>query len=1210
MFDKMIKIEEGFQTSVNIAFDLTDDKKIREFIPTLSSIDIIEDILLSVNPSSTQRARILVGAYGRGKSHIILVLLSLLYKKDATLFANLLEKVKAYNEKLYDYIKEYLNSSRKLLPVVIGGSSASLTQSFMSALQKTLERENLQDVMPETHFAAAVNTIQVWKDKYADTYNSFVNSLNEPVSDFLLKLKSYDVVAYEKFVDLYPKLTAGSAFNPFVGFDVVEIYEKVNDKLVQRGYDGLFIVYDEFSKYLESSISNASISDIKLLQDFAEKCNRSAYKQMHLLLICHKDISNYIDSNLPKEKVDGWRGVSGRFKHVDLQNNFSQIYEIIEAVIKKEPNAWEKYVKANKETFKDLINRMLPLGIFSSNNFEEVASIILGCYPLHPISVFILPRISEKIAQNERTLFTFLSADEKNSLSAFLKQSPNDSVSFLSADVMYDYFEPLLRKEVYTSDTHKIYKLAATVLQKVEQNSLESRIIKLLALIYIISQFEKMPPTVNVVVEAFKDCVRDPKEIHVALNNLLQRDCIVYLKRSNNYLKLKESSGVDVPKEIEKQSDLLKATVSAVDILNDSCYDNYIYPTRYNDEHDITRYFDFSFIAAEKILSRTFDIGQTFKNGNADGVILAIVPKSPEELEKARKYIVDGAIKDDRALLVLPTSFVSIEEIAYEFAAVKKLKELAHDDDILSDEYSVYIEDLEEVVNNFINLFLRPETHKAEYYLAGDRKQLNRKAQLSALLSDICEKAFPYTPIINNESINKNYLPSVAVNSRGKILNGILAIPLEKNLGLAGTGQDVSIMRSVLIRTGILTNSDDNPTFNTQTDDNNINRVLQVIREFFQEAASSDALSFEQLYERLTDSKYGIGLKKGVIPIFLAVIVRELRESLTILLGEKELKITGDLLADINEAPNKYYVKIDEWNSEKEDYIKGLVEIFSDYISDKSYSFNNLSAIVTAMGRWYLSLSKYAKEQSEIYCGNTDRPFRPISKSKKQFINAIKQVEINPREFLFNTLFKIYGLSDFTLDILDNIKGTKSDYDSALVNLIDVLIVDIKDIFGEKSANVSLSSTLKNWCDKLNPEIFHYLFQNNENRILELFAHATNDERQMVQRIAKAITSLRIEDWSSKTITLFLRLLNDFKDTVEGYNKKITENNQAAANNYKISFVSATGDEVVKSFEKIDYSRKAVLLKNEIETAIDEMGQAISEQEKRQVLIEILEKLC
>ena len=127
---------------------------------------------------------------------------------------------------------------------------------------------------------------------------------------------------------------------------------------------------------------------------------------------------------------------------------------------------------------------------------------------------------------------------------------------------------------------------------------------------------------------------------------------------------------------------------------------------------------------------------------------------------------------------------------------------------------------------------------------------------------------------------------------------------------------------------------------------------------------------------------------------------------------------------------------------------------------------------------------------------------------------------------------------------------------------------------------------------------------------LYLRRHATNDERQMVQRIAKAITSLRIEDWSSKTITLFLRLLNDFKDTVEGYNKKITENNQAAANNYKISFVSATGDEVVKSFEKIDYSRKAVLLKNEIETAIDEMAQAISEQEKRQVLIEILEKLC
>ena len=67
------------------------------------------------------------------------------------------------------------------------------------------------------------------------------------------------------------------------------------------------------------------MSDTKMLQDFAEKCNRSGSSQLHLMLISHKEIANYID-NLPKQKVDGWRGVSERFAHIHLNNNFSQTY--------------------------------------------------------------------------------------------------------------------------------------------------------------------------------------------------------------------------------------------------------------------------------------------------------------------------------------------------------------------------------------------------------------------------------------------------------------------------------------------------------------------------------------------------------------------------------------------------------------------------------------------------------------------------------------------------------------------------------------------------------------------------------------------------------------------------------------------------------------------------------------------------------------------
>ena len=43
--DKIITPIEGFQYSVNIAYDIYDDKKIRSYIPSNSSLQIIEDIL-------------------------------------------------------------------------------------------------------------------------------------------------------------------------------------------------------------------------------------------------------------------------------------------------------------------------------------------------------------------------------------------------------------------------------------------------------------------------------------------------------------------------------------------------------------------------------------------------------------------------------------------------------------------------------------------------------------------------------------------------------------------------------------------------------------------------------------------------------------------------------------------------------------------------------------------------------------------------------------------------------------------------------------------------------------------------------------------------------------------------------------------------------------------------------------------------------------
>ncbi|MPN54252.1 hypothetical protein SDC9_201922 [bioreactor metagenome] len=122
-------------------------------------------------------------------------------------------------------------------------------------------------------------------------------------------------------------------------------------------------------------------------------------------------------------------------------------------------------------------------------------------------------------------------------------------------------------------------------------------------------------------------------------------------------------------------------------------------------------------------------------------------------------------------------------------------------------------------------------------------------------------------------------------------------------------------------------------------------------------------------------------------------------------------------------------------------------------------------------------------------------------------------------------------------------------------------------------------------------------------------ANITNDENSFIQRLAKAVTSLRIDDWNSDTVDVFLRDMQKFKKTIEDFNNQ-KDTSAAGSTSYEIIFTGANGEKIPKRFDKTEYSNRAKLLLNEMSSHLDEYGQSITEQEKRQVLIELLEKLC
>lgn len=1200
MEEKKIKTVKDFQTSINIAFDLYDDRKIKNFIPTYSAIKLIEEILLSTNIDSTQRAKMLVGAYGRGKSHIVLVALSLLFKKDKKIFEKILLKIKEYNVHMFDFINNYLESEKKILPIIISGNSSTLSQSFLLGLQQTLKGEELEDFMPDTSYISAIKVIKNWEEKYPETYERLKSRLNISIQEFILKLQEYDVQSYRFFEKIYPELTSGSSFNPFANGDIVELYEEVAKKLRLKGYSGIYVVYDEFSKYLEGSIENTEINEIKLLQDFAEKCNRSGSLQMHLLLISHKDLSNYLSKNLSKEKIDAWRGVSGRFLEIDIQDNYEQMYEIIIQVIKKNREYWQNFQDKYEKNFEILENSILGREELANT---EIKNLIRGCYPLHPLSVFILPRLSERVAQNERTLFTFLSANQRYTLNDYLEKNDEDQFKTLTPDYIFDYFDSLLKKENYNSNIYKNYKLLKTVLLKVEENSLESKILKTIALIYFIEQFEKLAPTQDTIMEIFQG-EYTPEEIMETLKNLQEKECIVYLKLSNNYLKIKESSGVDIESEIIKYREKYLSKVQPIELLNNLSFDNYLYPTRYNDENEIVRYFDFIFIRSSDIYSNRY---LNMKDKNSDGVIFGVIPASQEDIENLNKAL-NELEQNKQMVFIVPKRYKNISIQLYRYKCVEELKKLAEEDLVLKEEYELILNDLQEVILNYIDSFIRPEMGKANYFYLGEKKKINRKAHLSNLLSKICEGIFYNTPIINNETINKNSLSKQTINSRDKIISKLLENNLEENLGLKGTGQDVSIMRALLLNNGILVKNLYNYLeINLNINDGKLRNILEIIDNFLSQEALSQWKNFDILYEKLTSPKWAIGLKRGVIPIYLALMIHKYKKFLIIKSEIGEEKIDVDILNKINENPKAYSVYMERWNDNKGEYLEKLAEIFEDNNLKEKNELNYFKYQVMSMKHWYLSLPKYTKDIVSEYLGNGK--YKDIDNDKREFLSSLKREIENPREYIFEDIFKIFVYKSLDLSILNKLQECKNFYENLLDNLKLKLIEDIRSIFNGNK-DISLISLLKDWEEGLKAKTREHIFNKNENRVLELIREVGHNEKNFVERLARMVSSLRIEDWSNNSIERFLVELKELKITIEEFDKNLATEDENSNNSYKISFVSEEGREQIKSFEKVECSRRAFLLYNDLLSSIDEMGESITQQEIRQILMDILKKYC
>ena len=131
-YNEYIQVDENFQYSVNLQFDLNNINKIKNYIPTKDGCEVLKTYINSII-NGKNRATTLIGPYGKGKSHLLLVLLMLISDydvKDEKEIHELINKIQKVDNELSDMITSMRNKKTKLLPVIINSNYNDLNQAF------------------------------------------------------------------------------------------------------------------------------------------------------------------------------------------------------------------------------------------------------------------------------------------------------------------------------------------------------------------------------------------------------------------------------------------------------------------------------------------------------------------------------------------------------------------------------------------------------------------------------------------------------------------------------------------------------------------------------------------------------------------------------------------------------------------------------------------------------------------------------------------------------------------------------------------------------------------------------------------------------------------------------------------------------------------------------------------------------------------------
>lgn len=964
----IFRVKGRFQRSIHLERDFYTENALDGYILTVTAREMLSRVASTLEDEITSKAWSLTGPYGSGKSAFALFAAKLLGNPDASTTEQALGLLKHGDSLLYE---RFISTNGKghspsgFCPVLISGERASLPIALLQGLEQGLKNFGI----------------------------SSSNSLQRKIRK-LLKTEANGA----------PRAS-----------DITALFESATHTIKKNGGRGLLVVIDELGKFLEYAAQHPTNGDVFVLQTLAEFATRSQQTPLLLLTILHQAFEQYANK-LAKSQQEEWAKVQGRFEDIAFVEPTEQVLRLIGSAI-------ETTSEGRKGNFRLPTELELTPSQLTNDEFSELIS---NCLPLHPIVALIIDPIFRRFAQNERSLFAFLSSNEPYGLQDFLSNQRYNkgAVPMFAITNLYDYLNINMGHRLYASHNGKRWAEIASALDRLpDLSAMPAKLIKAIGVLSVVGEaIPNLKASEQLLRYALDDNTEEfPHKFETALAILKKRSIAIY-RRYNKAYALWEGSDIDIEAKLREAERHIDTKGSLTTDLSRYLPTRPLVARRHLFETGTLRHFTVRYTDREN-----FDADIAKPLNDADGLVLYALPLNKYEVEQ----IIEKATKNDfvcrqKILIAIPRTIGTLQETVTQLASLRWVEENTPElngDAVAKGELSTQQSQAErEALNRLTTTFGKSSKDTCKWYHKGKPVNIDSQRARNVYLSEICDAVYNETPILRNELINRRKISGAVTTARKKLIQAMLEKDDQENLGITGYPPEMSIYRSLLWDTGIHREVEGTWGFHPPKPDdkNRITHTWNAI-ETFLDKCEGERQPVEKLYERLMAPP--LGVRNGPLPILLCAMMHCYKTEIALyengsFIPDWSMPVFERLL----KAPQRFELKRFRMEGIRADVFARLLKMLKQ---SKETEKPDLLTVVTPLIRFIMQLPKYTLVTQELSA---------TAKNLRQVVRNARE----PDALLFKQLPEAIGFPAFNTETATNAKAA-SDFFDTLQNVLSEL---------------------------------------------------------------------------------------------------------------------------------------------------------------------------